>query len=650
MLHFFAMAVCTNAFPQDIANKMLKSQWVQSTNHATSPCMAIDAYVRFYYGTLVVNLIGFCDRLSADNAVCEFRSQRGEVDTQRAKKFLRAPSSETRGGYVSSLLLAKSQFDRILLWDAMYLDCGTPPFEKGEVTVSFDSTRIEGIKFETPNRTVGVGDIAVCTRLYDIKTWRPWNTVKFIEWINWNSAIGVSVIHIYVHSMRSDDVWQVLRHYENESQLVLHDWSDKASYGAVTKGWEMTQVPHVADCFLRLEGKYRFVGAIDHDEFININDNKTERLKEKFGQPTSSLLSLLDEVYQENPHASNVVYFDPYAVQAKLCDKAEETLRVSVLCNACDNSFGSWTKYFIRSNKEHPLELLPYIHTANDGRQPHRFNKDVAWLMHVNQDTNSNAKCPAPLTVVWNSFSSHVAWMYIQLNPTVSNVYSAAINRRRMFKTFSSLSTPTVSQRRCFKFIDVGAGVGSSMLKVAYPSEHKDSALAREVEMRNFARFRCRQFWAFEANPVSLGQLQEVCVGLMRNNVTCSSNHALLGTTDGLQEIYLDNNQKFNVNVFSLNRFLRSTVSGYDLVMIKLDIEGIEYDVVYELAVDETACAMVDVLAIEWHGMLVFGTDTEQREKMERKYNKTVEELESFIVDRLDRCGVEVLTYNGATN
>ena len=618
-------------FPDDVVGSMERSQWIFSDAHAKSPCVAIDAHVRFHHENLVVNIAGFCENMQTNATFCEFREWNSDKVVRTPGTVVRAPPIETRGGYVSSLLLSQSQYNNILMWDALSVDCGVAPTSEGTVSIVYGDSQIKRIVFKTPQFDRPIEEMAVCTRLYDIRVWRPWHTVKFIEWLNWNFALGVSCVHLYVHSLFSDDMWNVIRYYQKQYKIVLHDWSETSSNGAVVHGWEMLQVSLLTDCMLRLEGRFRYVGAFDHDEFLNLKTVHTEK------SVALSLVKFLDDVYEKNPNATNVVAFDPYYVHSKLCDEPDESLRVSAFCHACDSSFGMWTKYFVRSDKNRPLFMLPYIHSATDGREKITISKDVAWIMHVNRDESPQLRCDKPITVEWNCALSRWAWMLLHGDDVVRSVYVNSLNSRRASR-MKTINSPTItSQRRCFKFIDGGANIGDSLLKIAYPDRFPDSELAKEAKARTFGRFKCRQFWAFEGNPVLLDKLQSVCVGLMRDNVTCSYYHALLGTS-------------VDVNVFRLNDFLRNTVTASDFVMIKLDVEGAEYDLLYELATDETACFLVDVLALEWHGMQFVDAESEPRVKLEQKYSMSLDELESFILNKLKACGIEVLSYNGATD
>lgn len=408
-------------FPEDVLQSMEHSQWILSDSYKQSPCVAIDAHVRFRRGNLIVNVAGICNNMQTNTTVCEFRDSKNGYVVRTNSTVIRAPSSETRGGQISRLLLSKSQYNNILMWHALTVDCGIVPINEGTITIVYGDSQIKKIGFKTPvlNRTVS--DIAVCTRLYDIRVWKPWHTAKFIEWLNWNFALGVSCVHLYVHSLRSSEMWNVIQHYQRQYKIVLHDWSEKSSHGAVANGWEFLQVSHISDCMLRLEGTFRYVGAYDHDEFINL---KT------IHNVAKSLITFLDDLYLMNRDISNVIAFDPYIVYSKPCDEPDETLKVAEFCHACDTSFGSWTKYFVRFDNAYPLEMLPYIHDATDGRKKIIIDKSKAWIMHVNRDESQHLHCPEPISIEWNAAISRFAWQLVLKEDAVKIVYSNNLNSK----------------------------------------------------------------------------------------------------------------------------------------------------------------------------------------------------------------------------
>lgn len=408
-------------FPKDVVDSMERSQWILSDAHEKSPCVAVDAHVRLQRGNLVVNVAGICKNMQTNTTICEFRDSENGYVVRTNSTIIRAPSSETRGGQISRLLLSKSQYNNILMWHALTVDCGIAPINEGTITIVYDDSQIKNIGFKTPvlNRTVS--DIAVCTRLYDIRVWRPWHTTKFIEWLNWNFALGVSCVHLYVHSLQSSEMWNVIQHYQRQYKIVLHDWSEKSSRGAVANGWEFLQVSHISDCMLRLEGKFRYVGAYDHDEFVNFKTIHTVG---------KSLITFLDDLYLKNSDTSNVIAFDPYIVYSKPCVERDETLKVAEFCHACDTSFGSWTKYFVRFDNAYPLEMLPYIHDATDGRKKITIDKSVAWIMHVNRDDSQQLHCTEPISVEWNAAISRFAWQLVLREDAVKIVYSNNLNSK----------------------------------------------------------------------------------------------------------------------------------------------------------------------------------------------------------------------------
>ena len=58
-------------------------------------------------------------------------------------------------------------------------------------------------------------------------------------------AIGVDVVHIYVHSFTVDEVWLALREFKRVSLVVVHSWSEGDSLDdSVEHAFDFAQVRH----------------------------------------------------------------------------------------------------------------------------------------------------------------------------------------------------------------------------------------------------------------------------------------------------------------------------------------------------------------------------------------------------------------------
>lgn len=416
---FFSLLIsiaCCLEFPSDLEPFVVGRQWVESNNHETQPCMAIDAHIRTYGGALVINLVGFCDDFFKNiPVVCEIVSFDYYAEVHEAKTVFRAPSNETRGGFVSPLFLAPSQYNDILMWHSMYVDCGPTQIDFGTVSLVSGNTRINNIVFESSfaadEPTI---ESAVCTRLYNTATWKPANTIRLLEWIEWTLSVGINSIHLYVHSVNSDDLWEILRFYVEEGAVVLHDWSDDA----VMHAWELAQVSHISDCLLRLEGVVKYVALIDHDEFIQVAPD------------FETVVSALEAARKENNVESNIMRLDPLMLQSKLCRKTDSALHVAAYCSACEYSYYNWSKYFLISDSKKPLKLMPYIHTASSASESYDVPRKYSFIAHVKSKMQERDMCESPVTVQWHERTVNSTWNTLVSRPVVGEMYNESEFRR----------------------------------------------------------------------------------------------------------------------------------------------------------------------------------------------------------------------------
>jgi len=407
----FCVSVWCLKIPDDLIDLTIQRQWVKSNKHALHACVAIDSQVRYYNDDLIVNIVGFCDDFFRNEPVyCEISSFYGSVERQNATVF-RAPPNETRGGYRSPLFLAPSQFGDVLMWNAIYVNCGSVGPEFGTVTIVSGETRIENVVFEAlPTDSEPTVTSAICTRLYNINQWKPANTIRLLEWIEWNLAIGIDVIHVYLHSVRSDQLWEVLRAYIDANKIVLHDWSNDA----VMHGWELSQVSHITDCLLRLEGNVKYITHMDHDEYIQLSSNFT------------NISEALSHIIAKEKVLSNVLRVDPLMVKAQACSKTVEEPHVASYCSGCEYSYFSWSKYFFVSDRDQPLQLMPYIHTASGGRAPYNVSRDYAFLAHIKGSLERNAECSNPIYIQWDSETALKTWKSLTTRPIVEELYKSS--------------------------------------------------------------------------------------------------------------------------------------------------------------------------------------------------------------------------------
>lgn len=362
--------------PKAVDSALVRRQWIPSNNHEKVPCVAVDAYTRHGH-ELYVLLIGTCGGLIVQRTVCEVESE-GAFDTRKARGIQKAPFGDGRQ--------KTSSFGRTgeMLHQWM-VDCGKIE-QAGQVSLYFGATEITNITFTPATHRPRPG-IAVCSRLYDTMGWPPMHTVMLLEWLEWQLAIGVDTIHMYVHSLESPKIWTALAPYLAEGRMVIHVWSDETEDDVVKRTWELAQISHLADCFLRLEGEVRYIAPLDHDEFLN---------------PRGGLLGpALDHYFALNPQASNVVSIEPVTAIPDSCDADDDALYVTSFCTAHANAYGK-NKYIVRTAIEHPVLLFPTIHKASDDR-PTAFIKTAALrLVHIGRFSQFNARAGKHIDAWWN--------------------------------------------------------------------------------------------------------------------------------------------------------------------------------------------------------------------------------------------------------
>lgn len=640
----FACLVGALEIPSEYASLLQRSQWLRVSDHGRSPCVVVDAYVRPYTQTLFVSLIGICDGLKAGVVWCEIKS--GVKSSRKMQKALdvRQGPSDAHGGKIASVF-NNGGTEPVKLWYQIGVDCG-PVSQAGSVTLIYGNSTFNNVQFTYPVRDVEPEGGGVCTRLYDTKGWTPLDSQLFLEWIEWQLTIGFSVVRVYIYSLESAELWRALAAYARTNKVVLHAWSDGSDEDCVGRSWELAQIAHIADCHLRFEGKVAYSAALDHDEFL---------------QPGAvpSIIDAFDAHYNQKRATSNVLMLEPLTVVPKSCGATSE-LQVTSFCHGFENPYGKH-KYVLRSNEDHPFLMFPGIHLASDGRPVTRIQKKTLQLLHVARFLSPSQSKGRGVNVPWSvDIAQRVRASFDNREDDVRSVYAA-------LGAAETASGPTVG---CFKFIDGGSDAGDSLLKIAFPERYPKSGLAAAIKSLDLKPYVCRHVFAFEGNPRFDDQLHLRCAELVQNNITCSTFEGIVGATSGVTEFFVDSGKAnaaglgssiyqrpgsstIEVTVFQLTAFLRSATVQSDYVVVKLDIEGGEYEILHALVDDKgrpKACKLVDVLLVEWHASKFTGAAAAARKDLQSRYGGTLESQQNKIVDALKECGVDVRATAGVTD
>ena len=107
------------------------------------------------------------------------------------------------------------------------------------------------------------------------------------------------------------------------------------------------------------------------------------------------------------------------------------------------------------------------------------------------------------------------------------------------------------------------------------------------------------------------------------------------------------------VRALDVVALLHNAVLRDEFVVVKIDVEGAEYELLHALLADEqspSACSLIDVMLLEFHGMQFVDVAASPRLALEAKFGATLEELESTFVKELRVCGVDVRTNFGITD
>lgn len=149
--------------------------------------------------------------------------------------------------------------------------------------------------------------------------------------------------------------------------------------------------------------------------------------------------------------------------------------------------------------------------------------------------------------------------------------------------------------------------------------------------LRNFiSRFKMDDSWrihTFEANPVTY---EEYLKNYHWQNEYVNAHNVALSDFDGIAEINVETppgegetgqassiisldkwnpwggelkknfHTKYNVPCWNLSRFVRENFCSSDKLIIKMDIEGSEYDVLDQM-IEEKTIEWIDHISVEWH-------------------------------------------------
>lgn len=658
MLVFIFIVLCTTLdVPLEIDSYVQRHAWARSSEHETSPCVAVDAYVRPYGQTLIVSVIGLCDGMKLASTWCDIRSStRQSKRLQKAVEIKTAPQGDIRGGGKSSsspLVLGghkqanQQQQQPVRTWNQFAVDCG-PVTQKGHVSIRYGTeTLLANISFSMPVVSTNLKGAGVCSRLFDNRGWTDANSVLVLEWLEWQFAIGFDVVHLYVNSLSIPELWQSLSAYAKAGLVVLHAWSDSTDDDdSVEHSPDLALGAYLTDCFLRLEGTVQYMTALETDDFLQ----------------TTDITETLNIHYLSKNVQTNVVVIEPQTVIPEQCDPDDgserSSLYVTGFCKGHDSSYQR-VKYFIRSNKDRPFALFPTAHAASDGRPSSRMPKQSLGLLHLGRFKGFNPSSGKKIQVLWNNEVSRSVAKSILARELVGNLYST-------FKTAIGGSTDEASGV-CLKFLDGGADVGDSLLKFAYPDRYPRSGLASVAKSLDLKKYQCRHFLAFEGDSTKIDKLRANCLELAKSNCICTPVEGILSHESGSVEFYVDTKTAANqlassvfsrsgasivdVDAFDIVAVLRSFVVRADYVVVKLDIEGSEYDVLQSLvANDNQLCRLIDVLLIEWHASKLVGAAAGARKDLQEKYDAPLELQQTNLLAAFKDCGVDVRAQPGVTD
>lgn len=395
--------------PKHVLTSMVHPPWIRSSNFSSSPCTAVDGYVRGFTRELIVLLVGDCDNLLKRRVVCDIEFDGATRSTNVLASVTQAYAGGTRAGETRTIFESGGG-PVVRIVNQFCVRCGQVR-ASGRVTLLFGSAIIASIPFVyTPLPLTPTG-ATVCTRVYDFKGWTPFITLMFIEWLEWQWVIGFDTVHVYVNSLDVSTVWDVLYAHAKTGRVILYQWSDGTKNDIVQRAWALAQMTHIADCLLRLEGRVRYIMPIDMDEFVQASR-------------TTNVPQLLDKRYAQHPNASGVTLFDPFTVRPDSCHTATASIHVSTFCRGYVDEFKR-RKYILRPTPTSLVQIHPRTHIATDDVQQTILPQSVLRTLHLGRSLGLEQKHGGEVATPWNETISHSVWQAaVTREPPLAAIYS----------------------------------------------------------------------------------------------------------------------------------------------------------------------------------------------------------------------------------
>ncbi|KAG0237099.1 hypothetical protein BGW41_000267 [Actinomortierella wolfii] len=258
--------------------------------------------------------------------------------------------------------------------------------------------------------------------------------------------------------------------------------------------------------------------------------------------------------------------------------------------------------------------------------------------------------------------------MKSSMNRTAVVGIALAISALLMLVTFQhSAPSPRTFQptsrggKPRFIFVDLGANRADSMDVFL---KRPGTKFNYDYPKPDWARYEDAEIFLFEANPVFNGALVKAKQRADEEGIKVEIfPSTVVDVKDGIRTFFLDtvndSHDYWGSSIYASHPdAIKSKSKGTDLtginiatwllrntlprdfVVVKMDIEGAEYEVVPHLA-EMQAGAVIDHLLIEWHGIDVTGvTDPEQA--------RLIDERTKAAIARLEQMGVNMPKYDSA--
>lgn len=131
----------------------------------------------------------------------------------------------------------------------------------------------------------------------------------------------------------------------------------------------------------------------------------------------------------------------------------------------------------------------------------------------------------------------------------------------------------------------------------------------------------------------SISDSDTLLFGLVESDANSYSQGASIETFHNTSDYKVDVEQAITVKTFDFVSFLRDSVKSYDMVFIKMDIEGAEYAIL-EKIVEEGLSAKINGLIVEFHS-----------EYMSLNYKREYLKKEKQLLSSLKKSGCKVFTW-----